>query len=187
MSAFVAAAAMLGIAGLALAQGYSNLFILAARSERAMQNFGAVQTIMGMFVRALPPGEDVVVLHTLRVDTLRFLVGDRPHVQMLTDTTKVSLESVIEGPRNVTFVIEYARPFAEPLRGLMMRFPTGDMTQVADARIDPDKTIFFTFTIYKDSAGNIVPAPGAAAPPGPGMTPGTPEPPTSLPDPPPGP
>lgn len=182
VSTFVAAAVMIAVAGLALAQGYSNLFILAARSERAMQHFGPTQTIMGMFVRSLPPEEDVVVLHTLRVDTLRYLIGDRPHVQLLTDTTKVSLESVIAGPRNVTFVIEYARPFAEPLRGLMMRFPTGNMTQVADARIDPDKPIFFTFTIFKDASGNIVPAPDSgvppgAVPPGQGMTPGAPGPP----------
>jgi hypothetical protein len=174
VSTYVAAAAMIAFAGLALAQGYSNLFILAARSERALQHFGAVQTIMGMFARSLPPDEDVVVLHTLRVDTLRYLIGDRPRVTMLTDTTKVSLESVISGAHNVTFVIEYARPFAEPLRGLMMRFPTGDMTQVADARVDPDKPIFYTFTIYKDASGNVVPAPDAAMP---GMSTGAPSPP----------
>ena len=182
VSTWAAAAVIVAVSGLALAQGYSNLFILAARSERAMQHFGSTQTIMGMFVRTLPPEEDVVVLHTLRVDTLRYLIGDRPHVQLLTDTTKVSLESVIAGPRNVTFVIEYARPFAEPLRGLMMRFPTGDMTQVADARIDPDRIIFFTFTIYKDASGNVVPAPDSGVPPGSvspgqGMTPGAPGPP----------
>ncbi|HUD72276.1 MAG TPA: glycosyltransferase family 39 protein, partial [Dongiaceae bacterium] len=184
VTTYVAAAAMIALAGLALAQGYSNLFILAARSERALQHFGAVQTIMGMFARSLPPDEDVVVLHTLRVDTLRYLVGDRPRVTMLTDTTKVSLESVISGPHNVTFVIEYARPFAEPLRGLMMRFPTGDMTQVADARVDPDKPIFYTFTIYKDASGNVVPAPDAATP---GMSTGAPSsPPQPPPAPPPG-
>jgi hypothetical protein len=109
-------------------------------------------------------------------------------VTLLTDTTKVSLESIVSTPRTITFIVEYARPFAEPLRSLMMRFPQGDMTQVADARIDPDKIIFFTFTLLKDASGQIILPPGAAAPqqgmtpgtpfPGPpqGMTPGTPSP-----------
>jgi hypothetical protein len=74
----------------------------------------------------------------------------------------------------VTFVIEYARPFAEPLRSLMMRFPQGDMTQVADARIDPDKIIFFTFTVWKDAAGQIIAPPGSAPMPPQGMSTGAP-------------
>jgi len=188
LTAWLAAAVLAGVGVLACAQGYSNYFLLAGRSERAMQHFGPAQTIMGMFVRSLPPDQDVVVLHTLRVDTLRYLIGDRAHLTMLTDTAKVSLESIVGSPRAVTFVIEYARPFAEPLRSLMMRFPQGDMTQVADARIDPDKIIFFTFTVWKDAAGQIITPPGAAPMPPEGMPPqgmstGTPEPP---PGPPPG-
>jgi hypothetical protein len=180
VGAAVPAVLMAGVAVLAGAQGFSNYFLLAGRSERAMQNFGPTQTIMGMFVRSLPPDQEVIVLHTLRVDTLKYLIGDRPNVTMLTDTTKVSLEKIVSVPRTVTFVVEYARPFAEPLRSLMMRFPQADMTQVADGRVDPDKVIFYTFTIWKDAAGQIVPAPGAVPPPGgfpaPQGAPGGPEP-----------
>ena len=164
---------MAGIAALATAQGYSNYFLLAGRSERAMQHYGPTQTIMGMYTRSLPQDEDVIVLHTLRVDTLHYLVGNRPNVQYVTDTTKVSLEKLISSPRTITFVVEYARPFAEPLRSLMMRFPQGDMGQVADARFDPDKIIFYTFTIWKNEAGQIISAPGAPPLP-PGAAPGEP-------------
>jgi hypothetical protein len=164
---------MAGIAALAGAEGYSNYFLLAGRSERAMQHFGPTQTIMAMYTRALPQDQDVIVLHTLRVDTLHYLVGNRPNVQYVTDTTKVSLEKLISSPRTVTFVVEYSRPFAEPLRSLMMRFPQGDMGQVADARFDPDKVIFYTFTIWKNDAGQIISAPGAPPLP-PGSAPGGP-------------
>jgi hypothetical protein len=114
-----------------------------------------------MYARSLPQDQDVIVLHTLRVDTLHYLIGNRPNVQYVTDTTKVSLERLISSPRTITFVVEYSRPFAEPLRSLMMRFPQGDMGQVADARFDPDKIIFYTFTIWKNEAGQIISAPGA--------------------------
>jgi hypothetical protein len=171
---------MAGIAALAYAEGYSNYFLLAGRSERAMQHYGPTQTIMGMYARSLPQDQDVIVLHTLRVDTLHYLVGNRPNVQYVTDTTKVSLEKLINSPRTITFVVEYARPFAEPLRSLMMRFPQGDMGQVADARFDPDKVIFYTFTIWKNEAGQIIPAPGAppsgVPPPGAPGQPGEPPP-----------
>ena len=169
ITAWLGAAATAGLLALATAQGFSNLFLLAGRSERAMQHFGAAQTIMGMFVRSLPPEQNVIVLHTLRVDTLKYLIGARPRTRMLTDTRSVSLDDIMKTPNTVTFVVEYARPFAEPLRGLMTRFPQGDMSQVADARIDPDKPIFFTFTLWKDALGNVIaPADGGigAVPPG---------------------
>jgi hypothetical protein len=166
-TAWAAAIVLPVVAAIGCAEGFSNYFLLAGKSERAMQHFGATQTIMGMFVRALPPDQSVVVLHTLRVDTLKYLIGDRPNVQLLTDTTKVSLESVVSSPRTTTFVIEYARPFAEPVRALIMRFPQGDMSQVADARFDPDKPIFFSFTLWKDAAGQIMPAPGSVGTPPP--------------------
>ena len=175
ITAWTGAAATAGLLALATAQGFSNLFLLAGRSERAMQNFGATQTIMGMFVRSLPPDQNVIVLHTLRVDTLKFLIGARPRTRLLTDTRNVSLDDILKTPNTVTFVVEYARPFAEPLRGLMTRFPQGDMSQIADARIDPDKPIFFNFTLWKDAQGNIVaPADGGvgAIPPGEGGKPG---------------
>jgi hypothetical protein len=165
LSGWAAGILMAGVGVLASLQGISNYFWLAGRSEQAMQHFGATQTIMGMFVRTLPPDQDVVILHTRREDTLHYLVGDRPHVEFLTDTSKVSLETIVGTPRTVTFVVEYARPFAEPLRTLMMRFPQGDMTQVADARVDPDRPIFYTFTLWKDAEGKIIPAPGSAAEP----------------------
>jgi hypothetical protein len=168
LTAWLGAAVTAGLMVLACAQGFSNLFLLAGRSERAMQHFGAPQTIMAMFVRSLPQDQNIVVLHTLRVDTLKYLIGTRPHVRMLTDTRQVSLDDILKTPNTVTFVVEYARPFAEPLRGLMTRFPQGDMTQVADARIDPDKPIFFTFTLWKDGHGNII------SPPEGGMTTGGP-------------
>ena len=166
-TAWAAAIVLPVVAAIGCAEGFSNYFLLAGRSERAMQHFGATQTIMGMFVRALPPDQSVVVLHTLRVDTLKYLIGDRPNVQLLTDTTKVSLESVVNSPRTITFIVEYARPFAEPLRALITRFPQGDMSQVADARFDPDKPIFFAFTLWKDAAGQIMSAPGSAGAPPP--------------------
>lgn len=175
ITAWLGAAATAGLLALATAQGFSNLFLLAGRSERAMQNFGATQTIMGMFVRALPPDQNVIVLHTLRVDTLKFLIGSRPRTRMLTDTRTVSLDDILKTPNTVTFVVEYARPFAEPLRGLMTRFPQGDMSQIADARIDPDKPIFFNFTLWKDAQGNLVTPPDGgigAIPPGEGGAPG---------------
>jgi hypothetical protein len=162
--------ALIAVVSLGAAQGFSNLFLLAGRSERAMQHYGAVQTIMGMFVRTIPRDQDVVVLYTLRVDTLNYLVGNRPNVQFLTDTRHVSLDEITKRPRTITWVVEYARPFAEPLRALMMRFPQGDMSQIADARFDPDKQIFFVFTLWKDGNGNIIPSPegGQGMPPPPG-------------------
>jgi len=168
LTPWIGAAASAGLLVLACAQGFSNLFLLAGRSERAMQHFGGTQTIMGMFVRSLPADQSVVVLHTLRVDTLNYLIGARPRVKLLTDTRKVSLDDVLKTPYTTTFVVEYARPFAEPLRALMTRFPQGDMTQVADARLDPDKPIFFTFTLWKDANGNVI------SPPEGGMTGGSP-------------
>jgi hypothetical protein len=181
--------AMIGVVALGAAQGFSNLFLLAGRSERAMQHYGAVQTIMGMFVRTVPPDQDVVVLHTLRVDTLHYLIGNRPNVQFLTDTRKVSLDDIVKRPHTITWVVEYARPFAEPLRALMMKFPQGDMSQIADARFDPDKQIFFVFTLWKDAAGNIIPSPEGPPPGAPGMPggpdmfPGAEEPPPGTPPP----
>lgn len=171
LTTVVAPMAMIAVVALGAAQGFSNLFLLAGRSERAMQHYGPVQTIMGMYVRTIPPDQDVIVLHTLRVDTLNYLIGNRPNVQFLTDTRKVSLDDIVKRPRTITWVVEYARPFAEPLRALMTRFPQGDMSQIADARFDPDKQIFFVFTLWKDGAGNIIPSPegGQGMPP-----PGTP-------------
>jgi hypothetical protein len=170
LTTFAAPIALIAVVSLAAAQGFSNLFLLAGRSERAMQHYGAVQTIMGMFVRTIPRDQDVVVLHTLRVDTLSYLVGNRPNVQFLTDTRHVSLDELTKRPRTITWVVEYARPFAEPLRALMMRFPQGDMSQIADARFDPDNQIFFVFTLWKDDNGNIIPSPegGQGMPPPPG-------------------
>ena len=55
-------------------------------------------------------------------------------------------------------------PFAEVMRYLIMRYPLGDATQVADARLDPDKTIFYTYTLWKDENGQAMPAPDANAP-----------------------
>jgi len=146
------------------AQGFSNYFLRAGKSEQAMQNFGAAQTIMGMFVRALPPDRLVYVLHTLRVDSLRYLIGDRPGVYLISDPSTIDLDGVIKSPRSAIFVIEFARPFAEAMRYLIMRYPLGDATQIADARLDPDKIIFYTFTLWKDENGQAIPPPDAFAP-----------------------
>ncbi len=156
------------------AQGYANYFLRAGRSPQAMQHFGASQTIMGMFVRTLPPDRAIYVLHTLRVDTLRYLIGDRPEVHLISDPSTLDLDGVIKMPRSATFVIEFARPFAETMRYLIMRYPLGDATQVADARLDPDKIIFYTYTLWKDEAGQPV-APPSAYPPG-APPPGAPSP-----------
>ena len=64
-------------------------------------------------------------------------------------------------PTSATLVIEYARPFAETLRYLIMRYPLGDATQIADAWLDPDKVIFYTFTLWKDETGQPMPPPDA--------------------------
>lgn len=160
LTVWAAAAAILGLAGAACAQGYGQYFLKAGRSPEAMQNFGPVQTIMGLFVRSLPPGQEVYVLHTLRVDTLKYLIGDRPEVHLVTDPGSLDYDAIARLPRTVTFVVEYVRAFAEPMRLLVMRHPEGDMSQVADARLDPDKTIFFTFTLWKDENGQPMPPPG---------------------------
>jgi dolichyl-phosphate-mannose-protein mannosyltransferase len=156
------------------AQGCSNYFVRAGKSEQAMQHFGATQTIMGMFVRSLPPDRKVYVLHSLRVDSLRYLIGDRPNVSLISDPSTLDLDGIIKMPSSATFVIEYARPFAETMRYLIMRYPLGDATQIADGRFDPDKVIFYTFTLWKDESGRPVPPPDARAgkPPGGGPSPG---------------
>ena len=127
-----------------------------------MQNFGPTQTIMGMFVRTLPPDQMIYVLHTLRIDTLKYLIGDRPNVHLVSDPSILDLDGVIKGPKTATFVIEFARPFAEAMRYLIMRYPLGDASQVADSRFDPDKVIFYTFTLWKDDKGQAIPPPGAS-------------------------
>ncbi len=157
------------------AQGFSNYFLRAGRSEQAMQHFGAAQTIMGMFVRTLPPDRTVYVLHTLRVDTLRYLIGDRPNVHLVSDPSTLDLDGIIKMPKSATLVIEFARPFAEVMRYLIMRYPLGDATQIADARLDPDKVIFYTYTLWKDESGQPMPA-YESSPPGAGPPPGAPTP-----------
>ena len=142
-----------------VAQGCTNYFLRAGRSEQAMQHFGANQTIMGMFVRSLPQDRVVYVLHTLRVDTLRYLIGPRANVSLVSDPSTLDLDGIIKMPASATLVIEYARPFAETMRYLIMRYPLGDATQVADGRIDPDKVIFYTFTLWKDENGQAMPPP----------------------------
>ena len=151
------------------AQGFSDYFLRAGRSEQAMQHFGAPQTIMGMFVRTLPPDRMIYVLHTLRVDTLRYLIGDRPNIHLVNDPSTLDLDGIIKMPKSATLIIEFARPFAEVMRYLIMRYPLGDATQVADARLDPDKTIFYTYTLWKDETGQPMAPPDASsqgAPPG---------------------
>jgi len=150
-------------------QGFSDYFLRAGRSEQAMQHFGAPQTIMGMFVRTLPPDRMIYVLHTLRVDTLRYLIGDRPNIHLVNDPSTLDLDGIIKMPKSATLIIEFARPFAEVMRYLIMRYPLGDATQVADARLDPDKTIFYTYTLWKDETGQPMAPPDASsqgAPPG---------------------
>jgi len=154
-----------------VAQGWTNYFVRAGRSEQAMQHFGANQTIMGMFVRSLPQDRVVYVLHTLRVDTLTYLIGPRANVSLVSDPSTLDLDGIIKMPASATLVIEYARPFAETMRYLIMRYPLGDATQVADGRIDPDKVIFYTFTLWKDENGQAMPPPAGGAPSG-GPVPG---------------
>jgi hypothetical protein len=140
---------MAGVAVLAAVQGTGNYFRLAARSEKAMQHFGAAQTRMGLFVRSLPPDQDVVVLFTRRDNTLNYLIGDRPHVQLLTDAAKVDLERFAAAPRATTFVLEYALSFTDLFRSLTTRFPQGEVQRFTDPRFDPDKPIFYAVTIRK--------------------------------------
>jgi hypothetical protein len=55
------------------------------------------------------------------------------------------------------------------------------MTQIADARFDPDRIIFYTFTLWKDASGqpfmppDLPPLPPAGPPAG-GLLPGGPPP-----------
>jgi len=163
-----AAAAIMALAGWSAAQGYERYFLQAGRSPRAMQYFWPRQTIMGMFVRALSPGPIVYVMHSYGRETLTYLIGDRPDMHLVTDPATLDLDAIGHLPRSVTFVVEYSeysRRFAEALRYLIMRFPQGDMTQVADGRLDPDKIIFYTFSLYKDESGQPVSSPPAAPPP----------------------
>ena len=155
LTAGVAAAALLGLSGAACAQGYGQYFLKAGRSDEAMQNFGPVQTIMGLFVRSLPPGQEIYVLHTLRVDTLQYLIGNRPEVHLVTDPGSLDYEAIGRLPRTVTFVVEYVRAFQGFLTNLDELY----------ARLDPDKTIFFTFTLWKDESGQPMPPPGTPRPP----------------------
>jgi hypothetical protein len=165
-TAWAGAAALAGLVALACADGYGRCFLRAGRSAQAMQHFGAAQTIMGMFVRgAVPPDRLTYVLHTLRVDTLRYLMGDRTATHLVSDPRHLDLDSVIRGPRSATFIVENARPFAEALRYLITRYPQGDMTQVADARVDPEAIIFYTFTLWKDESGQPISPPGSPAAP----------------------
>jgi Dolichyl-phosphate-mannose-protein mannosyltransferase len=161
---WLAAAALLGLASTTCVQGYRQYFLRAGSSSEAMQNFGATQTIMGMFVRSLPPDQEIYVLHTLRVDTLTYLIGDRPEVHLVTDPSSLDYNAIIHLPKTVTFVVEYARLFAEPMRLLVTRYPQGEMSQIADARLNPDKTIFFVFTLWKDENGQPLSPPGARPP-----------------------
>ncbi|MBI4168953.1 MAG: hypothetical protein HY510_03350, partial [Acidobacteria bacterium] len=162
LTAWAGAAAIAGIVSLACADGYGRHFLRAGRSDQAMQHFGPTQTIMGMFVRSeVPPDRLTYVLHTLRVDALKYLIGDRPALHLVTDPRHLDLDSIIRMPRTVTFIVENARPFAEALRYLITRYPQGDMTQIADARFDPDTIIFYTFTLWKDASGQPMSPPGA--------------------------
>jgi Dolichyl-phosphate-mannose-protein mannosyltransferase len=162
LGVILAAVMVAGLATLDCAQGFSHYFLRAGRSEQAMQHFGANQTIMGMFVRAQPEGMVIDVLHTLRVDTLTYLIGPRPDVHLISNPTRAGLDALTREPRTTMFVIENSRPFAEPFRYLITRFPQGDATKVGDIRFDPDTVIFYTFTVYKDAQGNPIPAPGSA-------------------------
>jgi len=173
LTAWLGAPVVAGLLALGCVQGFNNYFLQAGRSERAMQHFGPTQTIMGMFVRSLPPGQLVYVLHTRGPEVLQYLTGDRSDIHLVADATTLDLDAIIRLPRSATFVVEYARSFAEALRYLIVRYPQGDMTQIADARLNPDKIIFYTFSLYKDASGQpIAPPGGFAPPPGPGTTPG---------------
>ncbi len=122
LGVWLGVAAVAGVAVLAPAQGYSNYFIRAGGSERAMEHFGATQTVMGMYARSLPEGLVLYLLHTRRVDTLRYLLGDRPDVHLLTDPSTVDIDALAQNPRSVVFVVEHVRRFAEPLQYLINRF-----------------------------------------------------------------
>lgn len=167
LTAWAGGAVLAALVGWGVVAGYQRYFLRAGGSEEAMQHFGSTQTIMGMFVRSLEPGPLVYVLHTLRVDALRYFIGDRPDVYLVSDPGHLDLDTIIKLPRTATFVVENARPFAEVLRYLIARYPTGDMTQVADARLGPDRIIFYTFTLWKDASGQPVMPPAEPAP-GPG-------------------
>jgi hypothetical protein len=138
-AAWLGAAAVAGIALLACAQGYSNYFLQAGRSRHAMENFGPVQTLMGMYVGTLPEDQSVVVLHTRMVDSLTFLIGDRPNVQLIADPSSVDLDAIARRPGTISFVIEHTRRFAEPMKFLVNRFQLLQSTaSFADGRFsDP--------------------------------------------------
>lgn len=119
---WVGGAAVAGMVILACVQGYSNYFLQAGRSKYAMENFGPTQTIMGMFVRTLPQDQPVYVLHTRMVDSLRFLTRDRDNVHLIADPSRVNLAEIAEQPGTISFVIEHARVFAEPMKYLVNRF-----------------------------------------------------------------
>jgi hypothetical protein len=181
LTPWIAAGLAAALAAWGAVQGYDQHFRRAGRSPEAMGHFLPTQTIMGMFVRSQPSGPLVYVLHTRGREVLPYLIGGRPEVYLVEDPGHLDLDTIIKMPRTATFVVENARPFAEVLRYLIMRFPQGDMTQIADARFDPDKIIFYTFTLWKDASGqpfmppDLPPLPPAGPPAG-GLLPGGPPP-----------
>ena len=188
---WVAAALVAGLAGLGCVQGVNHYFLQAGRSADAMKNFGPSQTVMGMFVRSMvgpapagAPSQErlIYVLHTRMVDSLTYLIGRHPNVRLMSNPSREDLDALTGAPRTTTFIVEFDRIYAEPLRYLIMRFPLAEATKVADRRVDPDQEIFYTFTIWKDAGGNPIPAPpespegfpgpipGSAPPASPGMS-----------------
>ncbi len=138
VTVWVGGAVVAGMALLACAQGYSNYFLQAGRSRYAMENFGPTQTIMGMFVRALPQDQGVYVLHTRMVDSLKFLIGDRENVRLISDPSAVDLDDIAQESGTIAFVIEHTRRFAEPMKYLVNRFQLLQSTaSFADGRF-PD-------------------------------------------------
>jgi hypothetical protein len=157
---------VIAIGVLGCAQAYSNYFLHAGRSERAMRYFWPRQTVMGMFVRSIPPGPIVYVLHSHGRETLTHLIGEREDVHLVTDPSTIDLEEIGQMRQSAIFVVEFSefsRPFAEALAYLVNRYGPGGVRQYADKRFDPDKEIFYTYTLMKDAAGQLMAPPRSPA------------------------
>ena len=171
MAHWVGAATIAGIVVLACIQGYNSYFRMAGRYEPAMRYFWPRQTIMGMFVRSLPPESTVYVLHSYGRETLTYLIGDREDVHLVTDPLSLDLDAIVKVPGTVFFVVEYSeysRALAEVLVYLINRFGPQGVKEFADRRFGPDRKIFYSYELWKDASGQPIPPPDSMpdAPPG---------------------
>ena len=55
------------------------------------------------------------------VDSLTYLIGRHPNVRLISTPTREDLDALTRAPRTTTFIIEFDRMYAEPLRYLIIK------------------------------------------------------------------